>query len=216
METKPGILYFSSSLEFVFLALHLILFLLLNLSPPLIKTNKMHEKMYLFDVFALPPRRSTRGHGRISPTQLPPPAWLRLVQERRGRWTQPPPPPLRLIQPKKIEVLAPLPWQIMHNCRVQLGGWNNPLHPDMELLQLLNEAEEPREGWRLSPARGEEVQNNNLFLQLMKTNKIYKKLYTFDVCALLFLLALVLLTEKSCFFFVFHILYWSIIYQTVK
>ena len=102
MDTKLWVFCISSSLVCVYLELHLILFLLLNLSPPLIKTNKMHEKMYLFDVFALPPRRSTRGHGRISPTQLPPPAWLRLVQERRGRWTQAPPPPLRLIQPKKL------------------------------------------------------------------------------------------------------------------
>ena len=39
----------------------------------------------------------------------------------------------------------------------------------------------------------------------MKTNKIYSKLYPFDVCALLFLLWLVILIEKLCLVFGFHV-----------
>ena len=44
----------------------------------------------------------------------------------------------------------------------------------------------------------------NLFIPLRKTNNMYKKLYLFNVCALLFILALVLMIEKSCLvFFIF-------------
>ena len=50
---KSRDLYCSSSLEFVFLALRLLLFLLFNLFLPLLKKNYMYKKLYLFEVCAL-------------------------------------------------------------------------------------------------------------------------------------------------------------------
>ena len=53
METKLWILYLSSSLECISMALHLLFFLLLNFFITLLKTKKMYKKLYIFDVCAL-------------------------------------------------------------------------------------------------------------------------------------------------------------------
>ena len=56
----------------------------------------------------------------------------------------------------------------------------------------------------------------NLIIPLINTNNMQQKLYLFGVCALIFLLVLVHLIEKSCLVFVFRIFYLSILYQTVQ
>ena len=53
METKLGISYFSSSLGCVSLELILLLFFLLNLFIPFLKTKKIYKNLYLFYVCTL-------------------------------------------------------------------------------------------------------------------------------------------------------------------
>ena len=53
MDTKLWILYLSSDLECVSMALHLLMFLMLHLFLPLLKTKKMYKKLYILDIFPL-------------------------------------------------------------------------------------------------------------------------------------------------------------------